>query len=186
MPLFTLTEVIHIVLTVLALGYIFSGWIRKPKHPLEMMGESRFFDWENVKFAAMVAAPAVVLHELGHKFVAVAYGYSAHYVMSTFGMAIGVVLRLVNAPFLFFLPGYVTVPGVTDPVTLATIAFAGPLVNLILFGASWALLNSNKYHKYNHMFYISKQINLLLFVFNMLPLWGLDGSKVYRGLFALL
>ncbi len=180
--MFTLIEIIELTITVFALGYIFSGFIQKPAHPLRALFKSRYFDWEDTKYSAMVVAPAVIIHELGHKFVGMSLGYASTFHMSSFGLMIGAFLRIIGSPFLFFVPGYVSIPGAVGmPIHFAWIALAGPLVNLALYLISWALLQSNKYPKYNRAFWLSKQINLLLFAFNMIPFSIFDGAKVLRG-----
>ena len=187
MALFTLWEIVSIIITIFAIGYILSGFIKKPvKNSIEYIPKSRIFNWEDVKYAAMITAPAVILHELAHKFTALSYGYPAYYQMIWWGLGIGIVLRLVGSRFIFFIPGAVFIaPAVINfPMTYAVIAFAGPAVNLSLFIASWYLLKINAFPKWTHALYISKLINLWLFIFNMLPIPPLDGSKVYYGLAA--
>lgn len=180
--MFTLIEVVELVITVFALGYIFSGFIQKPMHPIKMLLKNRFFDWEDVKYSALVVAPAVILHELGHKFIGLALGYEAIFHASYVGLAIGAFLRIIGSPFLFFIPGWVSIPGAaTASFDFAVIALAGPAVNLILYFISWGLLVSNKYPKFNTAFYLSKQINLLLFAFNMIPFSIFDGAKILSG-----
>ena len=67
--LLSLFEIGQFIILTLALGYIFSGFIKTdPYKPRKL------FDWEDIKFAAIVSTPAVVLHEFGHKFVALAFG----------------------------------------------------------------------------------------------------------------
>ena len=57
-----------------------------------------FFNWIDFKYAIYVSAPAIIIHELGHKFVAMAYGYTATFEMFSLGLAIGVVLKLIGSP----------------------------------------------------------------------------------------
>jgi len=186
-----LFEIIQIVITILALGFIFSGMIKSPKlesDPLEQYGygKSRWHDllnWENIKFAMMITAPAVILHELGHKFSAMGYGLEAVYHMSYFGLALGVILRLVGFGFIFFIPGYVAISGAATPLAHSVIAFAGPGINLALFLISWFILEKDYFPQHAKAFYLSKQINLWLFILNMLPIPGIDGYSVYTGLF---
>ena len=183
--LFNLWEIIQIIITILALGFIFSGHFKKPKTSLEelMSAYKGKFNWIDIKYAALITAPAVILHELSHKFVALGYGFDATYAMSLWGLSLGVILRLFGSSFIFFIPGYVAISGYGTQLQFALIAVAGPLTNLALFGISSWLLNSNKYPKYAHAFALSKIINFWLFVFNMLPIPGFDGFKVYSGLF---
>jgi len=184
--LFTITEIVELIITVLALGYIFSGMIRKPKGVADMMFENRFFDWENIKYSMAVVAPAVIIHELGHKFIAVALGYSATYHMVSWGLGLGVILRLIGSSFIFFIPGYVAIAGIAGITKeFSYIALAGPLVNLTLFFISWGVLRANIYTKLRRAFYISKQINLWLFGLNMIPIAMFDGAKVLKGFWQL-
>jgi len=188
---FTLWEIVQIGITIVAIGFIFSGYIKKPRIHVEDLFEqsmSRFghlFNWEDFKFATMIVAPAIIFHELGHKFAGLALGYLSYYEMWLTGLGIGVFLRVIGSGFLLFAPGYVVVPA-ADPIHMGMIAFAGPLVNLVLFGLSWAALESGKFRKHARALWISKQINLWLFIFNMIPFGPLDGAKVLRGLLAVI
>ena len=179
---FTLFEVFQIVITILAVGYIFSGWFKKPKTAKEQLMESKWFDWENVKYSAAVTAPAIIFHELGHKFTGLAFGYVATYQAHYFGLGLGLFLRLIGSGLIFFIPGYVVVSAST-PIHLSIIAFAGPAVNLILFAVSSYLLKVPKYHKHHRFLALTRLINLWLFIFNMLPIPPLDGHKVYWGIY---
>ncbi len=187
---FTLWEIVQIGITILAIGFIFSGFIKKPKihkieHLLTESKYSRFINWDDFKFSTMIVAPAILFHELGHKFAGLALGYTSYYEMWVTGLGFGVILRLIGSKFLLFAPGYVVIPGATS-IHMSIIAFAGPFVNLILFGESWAAIESGKFRKHARALWISKQINLWLFLFNMIPLGPLDGAKVLRGLITLL
>jgi Zn-dependent protease len=70
------------------------------------------------------------------------------------------------------------------PSQMALIAFAGPLLNLVLFIVAWASLKQKRLKRNTFIFlHVTKQINLFLFVFNMLPIPLFDGWKVYQGFF---
>jgi Zn-dependent protease len=180
MAFITIREIGDIVIMTLALGYIFSGFAPRAVRTIEdYYRKSRFsIDWEEMKFAIMITAPAVVLHELGHKFTALALGYSAVFYTSYFGLAIGVFLKVVGSPFIVFIPGYVSIANA--PVLQGgIIALAGPLVNLLLWLAATIILKTTKV-KRNMMtlIYLTKRINGILFLFNMIPLGIFDGAKV--------
>jgi len=179
--LLTLVEVLSLVVMTLALGYIFSGFIRIPRDLFEMKGG---FDWENFWFAALVSAPAVVFHEFGHKFVAMALGYSATFHVYTFGLVLAVVLKMISSPLLILAPAYVSIPAGVPPLQGSLIAFAGPFVNLLLFGISALVLKLRKNMSKKEMigWAISKKLNLFLFIFNMIPIPPLDGFHVLSGL----
>jgi len=69
----------------------------------------------------------------------------------------------------------------------ALIAFAGPLINLILWiSAHYVLKYKNLGRKQAIFFLLTKEVNKWLFIFNMLPIPPLDGSKVWFGLFKLI
>jgi len=175
-----ITEIFNIIILTLVLGYIFSGYIRIPGL------YSRGFNWKGVKFAILVTAPAIILHELAHKFVGLALGYASMFHIWWFGLGIGLLLRVVGSPFLILAPGYVSVSPNT-PLELSVIAFAGPFINLVLFGIAFLVLRFKRRLKRKEFvfWHLTKLINMWLFIFNMLPIPPLDGSKVFAGLFGL-
>ncbi len=138
---------------------------------------------EKMKFTFLVVAPAIVLHEMGHKFTALAMGLKATFHASYPGLMIGIVLRLIQAPFIIFVPGFVSTMGGT-PLQHSIVAFAGPLVNLLLWLGSTLILKSavSLTHKQRLAFHITKQINIFLFFFNMIPFAPFDGGHVVNGL----
>ena len=176
-------EIINLIILTAAIGYIFTGFITKPG--LHKPG----FNWEDFKFAVLIAAPGVVLHELAHKFVAMAFGLAAMFKVFWGGLGLAVFLKLVHSPILIIAPGYVEIPALgTSNLALTLIAFAGPAVNIILFVAAHIILTRAKHLTRTQAIalYLTKQINLLLFVINMLPIPPLDGSKVFTGLFRII
>lgn len=183
MVLLSLNEIMYIVVLTLALGYIFSGFIQRPRSPFERVSA---FNWKDIKYAAMVAAPAVILHEFGHKFVAMAFGLDATFHVYWFGLALGIVLKLVSAPFLILAPAYVSIPITVTPLQGFLTAFAGPFVNLVLWlGSAYYLKIGNLAYKYMALIATSVKINKLLFIFNMIPFPPLDGYKVFTYLIEL-
>ena len=87
------------------------------------------------------------------------------------------------------MPAYVSIGCVSSdcvvsPLSSALIAFAGPFANLLLFLiAKIVLARKHLSLKMRILVHVSKQINLFLFIFNMLPFPPFDGFKVYEGLF---
>ena len=191
--MFTLTEIIEILITSIAVSYIFTAFIpiTRSSNPFEYVKSLyKPIDWQQFKTAAIIGVPAVLIHELFHKFASLIMGIPAHYTIGTFfgipggGLLIGIVLRLANSSFIFFAPGYVSILGSPTPVQLFVIAFAGPLANILLFIGATMLLKYGKVDKkYIPIIYLTKRINLWLFIFNMLPIPPLDGSKVLIGLY---
>ena len=170
MPITNPSEVISIIIVTLILGYIFSGYIK-----IHMKDS-----FKNFKFAILVTAPAVILHELGHKFASIAFGVAAYFKIWTFGLVIGLILRIVHSPFLILAPGYVQITETIPSSQMALVAFAGPFVNIVLFILSSLILKKRNLKRRTFVFlHLTKIINLWLFIFNMLPIPPLDGSKVF-------
>lgn len=187
--LFSIYEIMDIIVMIAALGVIFSTILRRAKphqhyNPLET---KTGFDWKTFKFAILLTAPAILLHELGHKFVAVGFGLQAEFHAAYLWLVIGLVLALMRSGFIFFVPAYVSIINpagqAISPLVYSATAFAGPAINLILWLLSWFLLKRNLVKKRHFpLIHLTKQINMFLFIFNMLPIPGFDGFQVYRGI----
>ncbi|MBN1385893.1 M50 family metallopeptidase [Candidatus Woesearchaeota archaeon] len=184
--LITPREVFDLIAMSLILGFIFKD-IFKPHQFMDLDGvriplRASTLNWKDIGFAALVTAPAVVLHELAHKFVAIAFGVSATFYTSYTWLFIGLLLKMFNSPILFFIPGYVQHAATTN-LQGSLIALAGPLMNLIIFVICYfALKNPNIKQRYKPVIGITKQVNLFLFIFNMLPIPPFDGFQFISGL----
>jgi len=178
---FTFIEIIYLVIMVLAIGYVFSGFIQRPvKDPLErVLGQKKRFDWQNIKYAMLIAAPGIVLHELAHKFVALGFGLSANFFIWPTGLILGIVLKLIGSGFILLAPGYVSIIGAT-PFQSAITSLAGPLINGALWLGCYLTLKYKKKLLRKQAIFLgfTGQINKWLFIFNMIPIPPLDGSKV--------
>ena len=190
MPLIILGEIIDLILMTVFVGYIFSDMIpvrRENYDPL--LHYKRGFDFERLKFAILATAPAIILHELAHKFVAISFGLNAvfyAFYRSSFTLMLGIftiISKLTGFGFMFFVPGFVSIGGNGTHLQFALTAFAGPFVNLILWLGSLYMLKNRKYKKkYYLLLLLTSRINMFLFIFNMLPIPGFDGYKVFVGL----
>ena len=177
-----LQEFIDVIIMTLVVGFIFMRLI-------DRTGKfKKGFFW----FATLTIAPAIIFHELGHKLVAIFFGYTAIFHAAYFWLGIGVMLALMRSPFIFFVPAFVSITCSTtgciqSPAVISLIAFAGPFVNLLFFIASYIVIKSKKdmSQKEFMFWHLTKNINLFLFIFNMLPIPGFDGSKVFGGLIQL-
>ncbi|MFC1769022.1 M50 family metallopeptidase [Nanoarchaeota archaeon] len=183
-------EIVDIVIMSLVLGYIFKDIFnyRKPVENYDPLKEIRggSLNKENLKFAIMAIAPAIVLHEMAHKFVALAYGVPATFYAAYGWLILGLVLKLMNFNFIFFVPGFVS-HGMTDPTTSAIIAVSGPAVHLILWVfAKYALKKGLFDKKYTQLLVVTKYVNGFLLIINMLPIPGIDGWHVYTGIWSLI
>lgn len=184
MVFFTLSELLDLVIMVFGLGYIFMGIVQRPRSAEDLL-LARGFDWDGFKLAVLITAPAIVLHEMAHKFVALFFGLVAVFHASYFGLVLGIFLRVMSSPFIIFVPGYVAIQG-ASPLQSALTAFAGPGMNLALFLVGWIMLTYTKRLTFKQKFFwlATKKINLFLFFFNMIPLPPFDGYSVVHGLFS--
>ena len=178
-------EVIDIIIMIFAIGYIFSDVFRR--EPLEGYDPLKFYRknarWEGIKFAALIAAPAIVFHELSHKFVAMFFGATATLHAPYMWYAIVILLKLMKFPLLFFVGGYVSHTAL-PAIESSMVAIAGPLINLLL----WVLcLLAVRYKLINRKYYKiivpMGKLNMFLFIFNMIPLPGFDGYNFFYALF---
>ena len=192
--MFSFQEIIDIIMMTLFIGFIFSRYFRrKPVQedydPLKQYQKSTL--WEDIKWGAMIAAPAVVLHELAHKFVAIAFGAQATlHAPGLFGIPYGmylivILLSYLRFPVIFFVGGYVAhTPLAALPS--AFVAIAGPFVNLVLWlGSIVVIKNKLVNRKYWEQIALAGKLNMFLFIFNMLPIPGFDGFHFISSLFAL-
>lgn len=179
-------ELADVIIMSVAIGFIFKDMFRIQRvpenyDPLEEIRQGTL-NKDNLKFAIMAVAPAVVLHEMAHKFVALLFGIKATFYAAYGWLIFGLALKMIGSPFLFFVPGFVSMPP-SGPLTGAIIAFAGPLMHGILWIFSKHALKRQLFdRKYNNVLIISRYVNGFLFVLNMLPIPGVDGWHVYTGL----
>ena len=185
MPLLTFSEIFDMIVMTLVVGYIFSGLFKKPVQedydPLKQFKAGFFSD--DFKFAVLVAAPAIILHEFGHKFVAISYGLEAHFQAAWLFLGLALIMKLMNFGFIFIVPAYVSIIGRASPLESSLIAFSGPAVNLALWLFAMLSVKKNFFpKKYDTALLSTSKINMFLFIFNMLPIPGFDGNAVFMGL----
>jgi len=137
---------------------------------------------DNIKFAAMIAAPAVVLHELAHKFVAMGFGATAtlHAPLNLY--IIVILMKLLRFPLIFFVGGYVTHSSLPH-LQSAMVSIAGPLTNFLIWGVIYLIIHFGLVQKkYYKILQPMAKINLFLGIFNMLPIPGFDGFNFFNAL----
>ena len=125
-----------------------------------------------------------IFHELGHKFVAMHYGYYAEYELWPTGLIIALVSSFFG--FIFAAPGAVVIySNGMEKKTNGIISIAGPIVNIILGLIFFLILGSLGdfiYTETGAIVYLicvlGTRINFFLAAFNLLPIPPLDGSKV--------
>lgn len=168
-----------------------------------VQGTDPFANLEFVAAAAIAGATGFILHEMGHKFVAVRYGYVAHFQLWRSGLLLliftAVISSLFGTFFLFGAPGAVYIaPGAAagyygygyyssnykqlNPEKENTwISAAGPGLNLLFALLFFIVLLVPSSYFVTLVVTDGLYLNLLLGAFNMLPVPPLDGYKIFRG-----
>jgi len=117
----------------------------------------------------------VLLHELGHALMARQFGATTKDIIIT---PIGGMARLVGMP--------------KKPLQEFLISFAGPAVNLVIalllavaiLLARGSLVPALRFEGLNQLPVILLWINLVLFLFNLIPAFPMDGGRMLRSLLA--
>jgi len=150
----------------------------------------------------IAAATGFIIHEMGHKFVAIRHGYVAHFRLWTWGLLLTLVTVVATGgAFLFGAPGAVyispsasvnyygygygyswsTTPADVEHENMI-ISAAGPGINLAFalgFLVTLLVLPSPSGFLYDVAVF-GFTLNVGLGSFNMLPVPPLDGSKIFR------
>ncbi len=126
-------------------------------------------------FSSITAGIGFLGHELMHKYVAQKYGCWAEFRANDFMLGLMVLLSFFG--FIFAAPGGVFI---ANHVTLrknGIISLAGPATNIV-FGILFALLTIVLPEPLRPLGTYGMNINFWLGFFNLIPLPGIDGSKV--------
>lgn len=129
-----------------------------------------------ILLSAFTVGIGFLIHELAHKYVAQAYGKYAEFHASIPFLVIAIFMSFFG--FVFAAPGAVLISGYSSRREMGHIAVAGPLSNIILALIVLPLLffiHSGFWGSLISYFYL---INTWLALFNMIPVWVLDGAKV--------
>ncbi len=129
-------------------------------------------------FFIVTVGVGFIFHELAHKFVANFFGAAAEFRMWVQGLVFMLFISLLG--FVFAAPGavYIYSPHLTRREN-GIISVAGPLTNLVLALIFFAVaLLSPVYFLGMNAWYWGAKINIFLGLFNMIPIYPLDGSKV--------
>src|SRR3989344_5461319 len=130
----------------------------------------------SILLAALTVGVGFLLHELGHKVIAQRYGCFAEFRADNMMLIIAIITSFFG--FLFAAPGAVMIAGRVSTERNGKISIAGPLVNIVLaliFMTSGLVINEGFF---GGLFSFGFFINTWLAIFNLVPLWILDGKKV--------
>ncbi len=170
---FSSTEIRHLALATgaftLALALMFDGGI---------LGLSSKFPLYCV-LSLISLAPAFLLHEFAHKFVAKYYGCWAEFRADPGGLRFGLILAAILG-IVFMAPGAVMVAGNATRNQFGKIAVAGPVTNMALWAmgySAWLVLGG-VFGAIDLVILYWLWGNALLCAFNMLPFGPLDGRKI--------
>ena len=123
----------------------------------------------------LIIFSCVVLHEFGHSLTAQRFGIRVHRILL---LPIGGMAQFGRIP--------------REPVQELVITLAGPLVNFVIValiypftGVRWDLLTGPLRFSLAEIFPFILLFNLVMGVFNLLPLFPMDGGRILRALLAM-
>jgi Zn-dependent protease len=138
-----------------------------------------------IEFTVLLALATIgigfILHELMHKFIAERYGFKAEFRMWPSGLAFAVLSSAI-AGLVFAAPGATYIMGYNvNAKENGVISLAGPLTNIAIALLFLPLLLVNTGSAVLvEAGYLGSYFNFFLAAFNMLPIFVLDGAKVWR------
>ena len=165
--LFSRNEIRDIVLSVLALSFVFA-------YP-EILFQPAF-----ILTSLFAVGVAFMGHELSHRFVARRLGFWAEYRMWNQGILLAILMAVAtNGGFIFAAPGAVVFSSYwafkrPTPKEVGRIGVAGVVFNLALM---FALLGTYLIFPLSLLLFAAR-INAWLAIFNLIPFGPLDGGKV--------
>jgi len=156
-------------------------------------------DLTYVAAAFIATATAFIFHEVGHKFVAIRFGYVAHFQIWMWGIILTLITALIfQGHFLFGAPGAVYIAPASGAAYTGygyystsrrnpeqdntLISAAGPGINLafaVFFLILLYVSSASSFASTVASFGFS--LNVGLGSFNMLPIPPTDGYKIFRG-----
>ncbi len=144
-----------------------------------VLGKSDIFSSSfllNFIVSAITVGLGFLLHELAHKMLAQKYGCFAEFKAFNFMLILAIASSFFG--FIFAAPGAVFISGHVTTSRNGKISLAGPLVNIALAIIFLVLAMLDLGNFLNLVTSYGASINSWLALFNLIPILGLDGSKV--------
>ncbi|MGB1585916.1 MAG: hypothetical protein ACPHID_02575 [Thermoplasmatota archaeon] len=175
---FTRTELLHLAASVLVLSVAFA-FVLNSTSPL--LSVERLQVPPILWAASFIAVSSgFVLHELAHKIVAQRYFHWAEFRGWFRGLLMSLLVAA-GAGILFAAPGAVHIWGRVTPKENGIISLVGPATNFVLALLLLPfVLFMDISQGAGRILSVVCFVNALLAVFNLLPVWNLDGRKVLR------
>ncbi len=187
----TLSTISTHELRALAIALVVLGISFSVKYLFQSFNLIQFF--EILSLTMIVIGTGFLGHELAHKFAAEKYGCWAEFKLWTYGALMALLFAFVSSgTFVFAAPGAVYIASRAgyfgdglDKKTNGIVSLMGPLINIaaaLVFLAGYAITRlaglSIIIGTFNFL-QQGVQLNLWLGAFNMLPIFVLDGQKVF-------
>ena len=132
----------------------------------------------NIILSAVTVGIGFLIHEMGHKFVAQRYGCFAEFRADNYMLFIAIITSFFG--IVFAAPGAVMISGHVGNDRNGKISLAGPATNLALaiIFIGLAFIFTEGFLARIVSFGIL--VNVWLGLFNLIPVWLLDGKKILR------
>jgi len=128
--------------------------------------------------SAVTVGIAFLLHEMAHKALAQKYGLFAEF--RSFDSMLILAIAMSFFGFVFAAPGAVMIRGYVTKERNGKLSAMGPLTNLILAAIFFGIRMTTTEGIIGEIANYGFIINTWIALFNMIPFWNFDGSKIWQ------